>query len=119
MPDFTARVAGSAVVEDWADDRAPTGNGPRHLRHVVDVAGLVAVLVTPLELGGVEAPVDSALGGRTFEAWFLEAPEPPALTVPVAHSTVISFQPLKRGHHTLQIRRLQSGGALILHFDAR
>lgn len=69
-------------------------------------------------LDGEEEPREDAdLDGRTFRAWWGEAPDGgPAIRTAVASSSVIRTRPTANGHYALVVVRTGSGG-VILHFD--
>ncbi len=60
---------------------------------------------------------DTALGGRLFEAWFVESPELPLNPSYVfGHTSRIYYTPSRPGHYTMCVRR-KAGGAVVFHVD--
>lgn len=122
MADFEPRFTAGATLEPWTDPLVgtrpsrlnPAANRPHQRRRVVSGA-LVSVSA---RVGGVTAPLDAALGGRLFVAWFVEYPSvsPPALSSPAGQSSLQRFTPTTAGHYTLVLRRA-GGGGVLLHFD--
>lgn len=124
MTDFTARYTDGVTVEQWADP--PQGSSPTrinafathpHLRHVGEVGTEVEVSAT---VGGVEAPLDGALGGRLFTFHFAEMPVavPPAVSSPAGQSSVQRFTPTAVGHWSFKLKR-PSGGSFFFHLDVQ
>ena len=122
MADFRAVFSAGAVVVPW-DDPAfgarPGRLNPRpehpHRRHRGNVGVQVQVSA---RVAGVLAPLDAALGGELFTAFFAEAPVFPApnLTNPGGQSSVQRFTPIVPGHYTLRLVR-EGHGSLFLHVD--
>lgn len=130
MPDFTARVFSGATLELWQDPARPAGTqggsdpgAPSRVNPLPDaphrryVATLGAPVVVRATVGGVEGPLDSALGGRLFTAWWVEQAGPAIGPVGTASkSSEQTFTPQAEGHYTLGLERDQ-GGAIFLPVD--
>jgi len=126
MPNFTTRIGSSFLVRPWDDpptsDKASRlfpGTTAPHLRFVVPSAVVVEILATPT--GMSEAPLDSALSGKTFLAWLSEFPGAagfcPVVFSPVPGRTSLqNFRPRRPGHYTFHMRQ-RGGGSVIMHFD--
>jgi hypothetical protein len=123
MPNFEARFtagASRAVWTDPADSTRPSRlNGlevrPHTFREVI-VGEPVTISAI---VDGVVGPLDAALGGDTFSAWFAECPEWPApsLSSPGGQSSVVTFAAEHAGHHLVVFLR-SSGGRLLVPFWA-
>jgi hypothetical protein len=121
VPDFSATFTAGATLVAWTDP--PDALRPSRLNPIVGHGhrrrlGAVGVGVTiTATVGGVSAPLDSALGARLLTGMLAEAPgAPPAITTPAGQSSVQSFTPAVVGHYTFVLRR-DGGGGLILHLD--
>jgi hypothetical protein len=70
-------------------------------------------------VGGVEAPLDSALDGRLFFPGNVEYPQAPPLhfSNSAGQTSVQRFTPRHVGHYLIYIRR-PGGGQVMVHFDA-
>lgn len=121
MPNFTARPTAGAATNTWTDpatDERPSRTNPApgkpHRYYRVVLGATVTVSAT---VGGVEAPLDGALGGELFTTAFIEWPSGGliSITSPGGQSSVASFTPLKRGHHLVRMRR-ENGGSVFLMF---
>ena len=104
MPDFEARLVGAGVtLVAWADPPAPVpyaspGPAPSRLNvhgaypptyYRVAPGSMVEVRAI---VGGVEAPLDAALGGRLFTAWWAQWSDfPPTIVQPAGQSSVARF----------------------------
>ncbi len=130
MPDFTARITAGATLTLWNDpDRPPATQSPDdpgapsrlnplpdapHRRFRGQVGVEIEVSAT---IGGVEGPLDAALGGRLFRAWLLDqAGIALGPSNPAGQSSVQRFTPLAAGAYTLGIERDQ-GGAIFVPVD--
>lgn len=121
MADFRAEFTAGASVVAW-DDPAfgarPGRLNPRpehpHRRH----RGSPGVqVVVSARVAGVLGPLDAALGGELFTAFFAETPGvAPALTTPAGQSSVQRFTPTDEGHYTLRLVR-EGHGSLFVHVD--
>jgi hypothetical protein len=141
MPDFDLHVYANPNLgyagADWLDPRAvdgggqPTGapsrlnprNGHPEKRYEVAVDEMCEIRAV---VDGVEAPPDSALGGRLFFPGNVEYPPPPPMdpaypplhfTSEAGRTSVQYFTPRAPGHYLLYIRR-PAGGQVMVHFDA-
>ena len=120
MPNFDARFTSSGSRQVWTD--AETLTKPSRLNNderrphtyrecIVALPATVSAIVD-----GVVGPLDAALGGDLFTAWFGEYPTagaPPALSSPVGQSSVVSFTPAHAGHHLLGLHRTDGGRLLV------
>ena len=122
MADFRAEFTSGAAVVPWTDPASGSRPGrlnPRaehpHRGHEGDLGVQVEVSA---RVGGVLAPLDAALGGELFTAFFAESPvfPAPALTSPGGQSSVVRFTPLVAGHYTLRLVR-EAHGSLFVHVD--
>jgi len=121
MPDFTARFSAGVTSTVW-DDHPGIGSSrinpqPTHPSNYQQ--GTVGTPITVLcTIGGVEAPLDGALGGHLFSSDFAEHPCPyPILAAGAAgQSSAQSFTPSVVGHYLWVIRH-NGGGAIALHLD--
>ncbi len=120
MPDFTARFTAGVQLTPW-DDHAGSGV-PRtnpiparpHRYYRAQIGVQVEIKAT---VGGVEGPLDGALGGRLFSSDFAEYPGPPIVPAGVAgQSSVQRFTPQHLGHY-LWVMRRATGGAFAMHMD--
>lgn len=125
MPNFDVRVAFGASLVEWTDpDPDPSGaSKPSRLRPHPGLPFLrwLGAAGVPIELraivDGLEAPLDSSLGGNLFTGWFAEEPMGPhAMTQQPGQTSVIRFVPVHAGHYTVGVRRT-NGGAILLHID--
>lgn len=121
MADFTLRVAVGVNPGRWLDPIDPSTGRPSrvnpregfpHFRWRGRVATQISVIAT---VAGVEGPLDTALGGRLFSAWFSQAPflpQPPPLAAP-GRSSHQSFTPYYPGYYQLGFRRTDGGIELV------
>ncbi len=130
MPDFTLRIASGATLELWKDPARPAGTqggsdpgAPSRLNPLPDaphrrwVGTIGSPIVVRATVNGVEAPLDTALGGRLFKAWWVEQAGPAdGPTGTAGKSSEQTFTPLVDGHYTLGVERDQ-GGAIFVHVD--
>ncbi|HMY22113.1 MAG TPA: hypothetical protein PKA58_37565 [Polyangium sp.] len=126
MPNFTARIVTGSQAP-WIDastNDAPSrqNNDPEFLssyRKIDTIAGDV-VVEARATVGGVEAPLDGALGGELFVAVWAEwsGLYPPAIVHASGQTSVMTFTVTQGhvGHFCLRIRR-PNGGIVFLHFD--
>ena len=125
MPNFTARVTNGAAAVPWVDPA--TGSAPSrlnplaaHLPRYLKATPGVSVVVSA-KVGGVEGPLDAALGGELFQAWLAEwsGPWAPVVTQPGGQTSVVTVAlgAMHVGHFMLVLRR-ENGGAVVIHFDA-
>jgi hypothetical protein len=124
MPDFVIGQITGTVLVPWQDPATP--DAPTRLNSHAAYPPLYRRVVVPgtvvvrLAVDGVLAPLDSALGGRLFQAFLTEwsGPFPPVVAQGAGQTSVVSLQlqAVHLGHHVVTIRRA-SGGAMILHFD--
>lgn len=128
MADFTTAFTTGATSEQWLDP-AETGGLMRPSRLNARVGhphtrwtGKVGTQITVSAIvGGVTAPLDTALGGRLFSAWFVQSPEPGPWVMPespVGQSSVRSFYPKYPGHYVVGFYRA-AGGIEHIHMDVR
>ncbi len=126
MADFELRVlpgAGEAgpLLRRWVDPPSATGAPsrirPRAGREQLYWWAKVGVpIVLKATVGGVEGPLDSALGGRLFHPFLVEGFGPPLFIAAAGLTSCITWQPMNGGHHVVGVRRDQ-GGAYLVHFD--
>jgi hypothetical protein len=128
MPNFDVLIDGGDEVP-WVDaaslsPQAPSrlNPDPEHLpsyRRILVSFGLANFEVHAV-VGGVEAPLDAALGGDLFTAAWVEwsGPFPPAIVQPAGQTSVcqIEVSTLHEGHFCLSVSRANGGGVLV-HFD--
>jgi hypothetical protein len=120
MPNFDAVFTASGSRQVWSDPATLTkpsrlNNDERrphtYRRTIVGVPATVSAIVD-----GVVGPLDAALGGDLFEAWFGEYPTagpPPALSSPGGQSSVVTFTAAHEGHHLLVLSRTDGGRLLV------
>jgi hypothetical protein len=91
------------------------GHPHKYVRAIVGSYLQLAAVVN-----GVEAPMDSELGGRLFTSWVVEYPTPyePPIVSPAGQSSLIDVRLDVEGHYTIMVRR-EGGGGCLLHVDAR
>lgn len=123
MSDFSARFTAGTTLATWDDPATaslPSRINPvtnrRHLRAVGTVGTEVTVTAT---FEGVDGPLDAALGGRLFFAWFPEAAGATPITSPAGQSSVQRFTPAFPGHYTFALCHEDGGGILIMHLDVQ
>jgi hypothetical protein len=127
MPNFDLRLAAGASLAQWHDpdpapntaDSRPSRLRPHPGQPFLRWLGKVGILVELRAIvAGVEAPLDGALGGNLFTAFFAEQPYggPHGMTQPAGQSSRVRFTPLTPGHYLVGIRRT-NGGAILLHLD--
>lgn len=122
MADFRVVFSSGADVVSWLDPEL--GNRPSRLNartehgHSRHVAALGDTVFISAIVAGVVAPLDAALGGRLFTAFFAEAPVFPAplLQHPGGQSSAQHFTVDALGHYTLRLVR-EGGGSIFLHVD--
>lgn len=108
MADFTVKVVGADVVP-WDDPRANERPGfplqcyRAHLGNRVELRAVV---------GGVEAPLDSALGGRLFSADLVEGLRQPEW-LNLSRSSIIVPRFRFCGHYVVAVRRTGGGAELV------
>lgn len=133
MPDFEARLYGAGLsLRTWADLPAPapycapaSADAPSRLND--DTAHPATYYrVAPgstIELravvGGVEAPLDAALGGRLFTTWWAQwSDAPPSLSQPGGQSSVVNVTFFNLNHRQLGFFQLaiarEGGGAVFV-----
>lgn len=125
MADFTVKVNAGAWYA-WTDPASPTlpsrlNPAPEHVPTTQfvteDEFDIVAVL------GGVEAPMDTALGGRLFSfAWVEWSGDAlPATQLIFGQSSRVTVQVLTAGHYTARFSRptadLETSPCVLVHFD--
>lgn len=129
MPDFSVRLVGGTLTA-WVDPAAPAGyvapagaEAPSRLAH--DPAHLPTYWKVPqggtIELraivNGVEAPLDAALGGRLFTAWWVQWSDfPPPIVQAAGHSSVatVAFTPGRHlGFFQLALGRAAGGARFV------
>lgn len=129
MSDFSARITAGSTLVVWTDptvaQSTSTGVGgyPSRLNpiaaypHKCRRVELGATVTAKATVGGVEGPVDAALGGRLFTAYWAEVPlwPGPAISLAGGQSSVATFTPPGIGHYLFVFRR-DGGGALALPF---
>lgn len=127
MPNFDIAVAGG-TVEIWEDEPGvgPGGNeqpsriNPRKglwLRRLVHPVG---TLHAEAVVGGVQGPLDAALGGKLFLWDVIEYPTPwhPGMITTPGQTSVIDIECPLPGHYTFQAYR-ENGGSVIVHVDVQ
>lgn len=124
MADFDVLVASGASLQNWLDPASSVAPSrvnarPGHpLKRWVGAVGIQIVLKAVV--GGVVGPLDSALGGRLFTTWPVEAP-PQALPFDGVigtpdQSSVQTLIAYYAGHYTIGFRR-PDGGLVHVHLD--
>ncbi len=126
MANFTARIISGDEVP-WVDEASNTeasrlNPDPEHLpsyRKITIVAGAATVEFRAI-VGGVEAPLDTALGGDLFTAAWAEwsGISPPPIVQTSGQTSVLNV-PLTSsnvGHFCLSLTR-PNGGGMLIHFD--
>lgn len=125
MPDFTVRIVPQAntTLVTWTDVRCnPVPQRP-HQHWRVDTAPWSDQEFRCV-VGGVDAPMDAALGGRLFSWWWLALPVYPApLIIPAfARTSLVTISrlgpALEVGHYELVAYR-PSGGAVVFPFEVQ
>jgi hypothetical protein len=120
VADFTARLTAGVTPTDW-DDHAGSGvsrlnaAGPRAPRYLKATVGVPVTMKATI--GGVEGPLDAALGGNLFTSDFGFAAVPVVASGAAGQSSVQTFTPPIAGHY-LWIMRHANGGADGVHLDA-
>jgi hypothetical protein len=124
MANFTCQVRG-VTVAPWNDPAGPSGVPPSRVNPRAGfphrrLMGKVGTAVTvEAVVGGVVAPLDPALVGQLFSAWFVQLPEaarPGTIVSAPGRSSVNAFTPPVAGHYVLGVRRDQ-GGLEHIHVD--
>lgn len=125
MADFTLVVTAGASIANWLDPPsvlgAPSRLNPKSgFPHKRWVGTLGYLVVIKANVGGVLGPDDSALGGRPFTAWLVEAPggDRGDIVQPSGLSSWILVTPTARGHYVIGVRRPQ-GGLEHIHLDVQ
>jgi hypothetical protein len=121
MADFDLKVALGTTLQKWVDPPGPNGEpsrlqphpGREQLYYLGHVASLIIIHAV---VNLVEAPDDSALGGRLFYAFQAEGVVPQILTSPLGMSARVSWLPSYPGHYVIGVRR-PDGGAVLVPFD--
>lgn len=125
MANFEARVVTGNQVP-WIDEAtndfpSRQNNDPEYLAShrritLLNPSETVEVRAT---VGGVEAPLDGALGGNLFVGAWKEwsGNSQPAIVHTPGQTSVMTTAVTHSGHYCLSIRR-PNGGAVLLHFDA-
>lgn len=124
MPNFNAHfILGEEAP--WVDTASATrasrlNADPEHLhshRKYVLVGGTVSVQFRAI-VGGVDAPLDAALGGNLFTAAWVEwsGSSQPAMTQNAGQSSVVYITATAVGHYCVSFTRTNGGGMLV-HFD--
>jgi hypothetical protein len=122
MANFRTHFTSGVVLKPWTDPDSVSSAGrlnPQAEHAHKRIVGTVGVQVElTARVGGVEAPLDGALGGNLFTASFDETPSVslPVISSPGGQSSVQRFTPNVVGHYTLRMLR-PSGGAIIHHID--
>jgi hypothetical protein len=130
VPDFDVRVLTSGApvppataivsVRDWTDDDQADGTPtPIHAHEGIPMRRFVApvherILIHAV-VGGVEAPADSALGGRLFSVECCEGAVIPEF-MDMGQSSVVCVRFRGCGHYALALRR-PGGGSIIIPID--
>lgn len=129
MADFDVGPAGehshqpsNLSVVNWDDPPSVSGQPSRllarpgfPLRRYRTVVGQTVRLEAVV--AGVQAPLDTALGGRLFSADLVEGAALPRWAAPpLGQSSVIRFRFDWCGHHTIAVRRT-GGGAILVPID--
>lgn len=123
MADFEVVFHSGVTYANWVDPVGPSGQPSRvNSKVAYPQRRVVAVVGTQVELrcvvGGVSAPLDTALGGRLFVPFFISRPVTPITwSSPVGQSSIQRFTPPAPGHYEFRVRRPQ-GGCWILRLDA-
>jgi hypothetical protein len=120
VPDFTVRLSAGVDLIAWNDHEGagvsrinPQQTHPAKYRRAT-----VGVPVTMrATIGGVDSPLDAALGGHLFSSDFGEAPVPTGATGAAGQSSVQTFTPPVPGHY-LWVMRHAAGGVVGVHLDA-
>lgn len=124
MPNFTARLFSGGTVTVWSDPATATAPSrlnpnPARLHTYLRVAPSTSISVRAT-VGGVEGPLDGALGGKLFTAWWAHwsGPFPPAIVQPAGQTSVanVTFGATHLGHFILFLGR-DGGGAVGIPFD--
>jgi hypothetical protein len=121
MADFEVRVVAGIELRRWVDPPGSSGQPSRvrphpGLEQLYRRAKLGQVVQLRAVVGGVEAPLDSTLGGRLFAPFLTEGFGPPFFSCPPGQTSIVLWTPKNPGHHVVGIRRHQ-GGAVLIHFD--
>lgn len=114
-PDIDPNHNPALPVGPGAPSRLHPIEGYPHKMYVGTVGTEIELTAT---VGGVDGPMDAALGGRTFVPWRVENPPPHVFgfTSPAGQSSVIRFTPPAAGHYCVGVGRT-GGGAVLMHFD--
>lgn len=123
MPTFEVRFTSGVTRAVWTDpadgDRPTRLNHDDAHPHTYRRATVGQPVTLSAVVDGDVAPLDAALGGNLFTAWFGEVPSLPApsMSSPVGRSSVVSFTPTHPGHHLVVFLR-SSGGRVLVPFEA-
>jgi hypothetical protein len=131
MPDFTARIvsSGDVTMQTWLD--AATASDPTRINphpehpHKYWKVRPNALPEFRCTVGGVEGPLDTALGGRLFKWSWAEVPgtgAPPPITPTPGSSSIavanISGVAMPLGHYCINIWR-DNGGSILIPFEVQ
>ncbi len=127
MADFRLAFDTGVTFETWQD---PPESSPRELPSRLNpntehphtrAVGTTGVAVQFLAVvNGVDAPLDTDLGGELFSAIVVEAPgSPPHCTGSVGQTSQQRFTPTEAGHHTVFMTRQGAHGGIYAHVDVR
>lgn len=110
------------IDEATVDIPSRQNNDPQYLSsyRAFDVSGGSRTVTVHANVGGVDAPLDGALSGDLFSAFWKEwsGTFPPPLTSPAGQTSVVSCTVTNAhvGHFCLLLKRA-NGGGVFLHFD--
>ena len=128
MPNFDAKVFGSSVLP-WPDPASATGEPSRlhpdapypQWLWVVHPGGSGVGFSIRCIVNGVEAPLDTALGGDLFTWSWVDQPlaTAPTWSSPAGQSSIrnITIASGVAAHFSVLVRR-SNGGGIIVPFDA-
>lgn len=122
MADFDVVPVSGIQIVSWEDPVGPSGEPSRLLsRPGFPLKRYKAVVRQPVRLesvvAGVQAPLDSGLGGRLFSCDLVEGTAAPHwIRPPAGQSSVVRFVPQWCGHYTIAVRRA-GGGAILVPID--
>lgn len=122
MPDFDFRVASGTTTIPW-EDRHLSHRGPnvhKYRRIRPPALPSLASVVLQCVVGGVVAPLDTALGGRLFTVsrlvWSGDFPFVIEQASGQSSAITLKFSENMIGHQELVIRRA-GGGSIIVSFE--
>lgn len=125
MADFTTVFSTGVTSAQWLDPAGPAGVPPSRLNartgfpHTRWMGKVGTQITVSAVVAGVTGPLDSALGGRLFQSWFVQAPASPlACSSPGGQSSVQAFTPPAPGHYVVALYR-QAGGTEHIHVDVQ